>query len=69
MLNECFSLFIIKVLSYAIKFNFLKILLLLGLSVLKDIESVVKEEMNKSQTLELLMPLVQPANLWKEFGL
>ena len=40
----------------------------LGLKVLKNIENIIKEEMNKSGALELLMPLIQPASLWKESG-
>ncbi|ABD44598.1 proline--tRNA ligase [Ehrlichia chaffeensis str. Heartland] len=40
----------------------------LGLKVLKNIENIVREEMNKSGSLEILMPLIQPASLWKESG-
>ncbi|WDM85681.1 proline--tRNA ligase [Ehrlichia sp. JZT12] len=40
----------------------------LGLRVLKNIENIIKEEMNKSGALEILMPLIQPASLWKESG-
>ncbi|GAT75196.1 prolyl-tRNA synthetase, partial [Ehrlichia ruminantium] len=40
----------------------------LGLKVLKNIENVIKEEMNKSGILEVLMPLIQPASLWQESG-
>ncbi|QGR02414.1 proline--tRNA ligase [Ehrlichia ruminantium] len=40
----------------------------LGLKVLKNIENVIREEMNKSGILEVLMPLIQPATLWKESG-
>ncbi len=40
----------------------------LGLRVLRKVESVVREEMNKSGGIELLMPAVQPAELWQETG-
>lgn len=40
----------------------------LGLRVLKKIESIVRAEMNKTGALELLMPAVQPAELWEESG-
>ncbi len=40
----------------------------IGLRVLRKIESVVREEMNKSGGIELLMPAVQPAELWQETG-
>jgi prolyl-tRNA synthetase len=40
----------------------------LGLRVLRKIESVVREEMNRAGALELLMPAVQPAELWRETG-
>ncbi|WP_035383481.1 proline--tRNA ligase [Ferriphaselus sp. R-1] len=40
----------------------------LGLRVLRKVEAVVREEMNKSGGIELLMPAVQPAELWEETG-
>ena len=40
----------------------------LGLRVLRKVEAVVREEMNRAGALELLMPGVQPAELWKESG-
>lgn len=40
----------------------------LGLKVLRNVESIVREEMNKSGGLEVLMPAVQPAELWQESG-
>ena len=40
----------------------------LGLRVLRKVEAVVREEMNKSGGIELLMPAVQPAELWHETG-
>lgn len=40
----------------------------LGLRVLRKVERIVREEMNKAQAMELLMPAVQPAELWQETG-
>lgn len=40
----------------------------LGLRVLRKVESIVREEMNKAGALELLMPAVQPRELWDETG-
>ena len=40
----------------------------LGLRVLRKVEAVVREEMNRSGAVELLMPVVQPAELWQESG-
>ena len=40
----------------------------LGLRVLRKVENVVREEMNRSGGVELLMPAVQPAELWQETG-
>lgn len=40
----------------------------LGLRSLRKIENIVREEMNKAGSLELLMPTVQPADLWQESG-
>jgi prolyl-tRNA synthetase len=40
----------------------------LGLRVLRKVEQVVREEMNRSGALELLMPAIQPAELWQETG-
>ena len=40
----------------------------LGLRVLKKVEKVVREEMNRIGALEILMPAVQPAELWQESG-
>ncbi len=40
----------------------------LGLRVLRRVEAIVREEMDKSGALELLMPAVQPAELWQESG-
>ena len=40
----------------------------LGLRVLRRVETVVREEMNRAGAIELLMPAVQPAELWQESG-
>ena len=40
----------------------------LGLRVLRKVEAIVREEMNKSGAIELLMPAVQPEELWQETG-
>ena len=40
----------------------------LGLRVLRRVEAVVREEMNRAGALELLMPAVQPAELWQRTG-
>ncbi len=40
----------------------------LGLRVLKKVENIVREEMDRSGALEVLMPAVQPAELWQESG-
>jgi prolyl-tRNA synthetase len=40
----------------------------LGWRVLKKVERIVREEMDRAGYLELLMPAVQPAELWKETG-
>ena len=40
----------------------------LGLRVLRKVETVVREEMNRAGALELLMPAVQPAELWRRTG-
>jgi prolyl-tRNA synthetase len=39
-----------------------------GLRVLKKVENIVREEMNRAGALEILMPAVQPAELWEESG-
>jgi prolyl-tRNA synthetase len=38
----------------------------LGLRVLRRVEAIVREEMNRAGAIELLMPVVQPAELWQE---
>lgn len=40
----------------------------LGLRVLRKVENIVREEMNNAGALELLMPAVQPKELWEETG-
>ena len=40
----------------------------LGLRVLRRVEDIVREEMNRSGAVELLMPAVQPGELWQETG-
>lgn len=40
----------------------------LGLRILRKVENIVREEMNKAGALELLMPAVQPKELWDETG-
>jgi prolyl-tRNA synthetase len=40
----------------------------LGLKVLRKVEAIIREEMNRAGALELLMPAVQPAELWQESG-
>ena len=40
----------------------------LGLRVLRKVEAIVREEMNRAGAVELLMPVVQPAELWQETG-
>ncbi len=40
----------------------------LGLRALRKVENIVREEMNRAGALEVLLPLVQPAELWQETG-
>jgi prolyl-tRNA synthetase len=40
----------------------------LGLRVLRKVETIVREEMNRAGALEVLMPTIQPAELWQESG-
>ena len=39
-----------------------------GLRVLRKVEAIVREEMNQAGAVEVLMPSVQPAELWQESG-
>lgn len=40
----------------------------MGLRVIRKIETIIREEMNRAGAIELLMPIVQPAELWQETG-
>lgn len=40
----------------------------MGLRVIRKVEAIIRDEMNKAAGIELLMPLVQPAELWQETG-
>jgi prolyl-tRNA synthetase len=40
----------------------------MGLRVLRKVEDVIREEMNRAGAIELLLPAIQPAELWQETG-
>src|ERR671931_1857326 len=40
----------------------------LGVRVVRKVEAIIREEMNRAGAVELLMPVVQPAELWQESG-
>ncbi|MFK7965363.1 MAG: proline--tRNA ligase [Burkholderiaceae bacterium] len=40
----------------------------IGLRVIRRIENIIREEMNRAGAIEMLMPVVQPAELWEETG-
>lgn len=40
----------------------------MGLRVIRRVEAIIREEMNRAGAVELLMPVVQPAELWQETG-
>ena len=40
----------------------------MGLRVIRKVENIIREEMNRAGAVELLMPVVQPAELWEETG-
>jgi prolyl-tRNA synthetase len=40
----------------------------MGLRVIRKVEAIIREEMNRAAAIELLMPIVQPAELWQESG-
>ncbi|MET0518286.1 MAG: proline--tRNA ligase, partial [Burkholderiaceae bacterium] len=40
----------------------------MGLRVIRKVEAVIRDEMNRAGAVELLMPVVQPAELWQETG-
>ncbi len=39
-----------------------------GLRVIRKVEAIIRDEMNKAGAIEMLMPVVQPAELWQETG-
>src|ERR1043165_3084839 len=40
----------------------------MGLRVIRKVETIIREEMNRAGAVELLMPVIQPAELWQETG-
>jgi prolyl-tRNA synthetase len=40
----------------------------MGLRVIRKVEAIIREEMTRAGAIELLMPVVQPAELWQESG-
>ena len=40
----------------------------MGLRVLRKVEAIIREEMDNSGAMEVLMPVAQPAELWQESG-
>jgi prolyl-tRNA synthetase len=40
----------------------------MGLRVIRKVEAIIREEMNRAGAIELLMPVIQPAELWQESG-
>ncbi len=40
----------------------------LGLKVIRKVENIIREEMNRAGAIEILMPMIQPAELWQETG-
>ena len=40
----------------------------LGLRVIRKVEAIIREEMDRAGAVEMLMPVVQPAELWQETG-
>ena len=40
----------------------------LGLKAIRKVENIIREEMNRAGAIELLMPMIQPAELWQETG-
>ncbi len=40
----------------------------MGLKVIRKVEGIIREEMNRAGAIELVMPIVQPAELWQETG-
>ena len=39
-----------------------------GLAAIRRVETIVREEMNRAGAQEMMMPMVQPADLWQESG-
>ncbi len=40
----------------------------MGLRIIRKVETIIREEMNRAGAIELLMPVVQPAEVWQETG-
>ena len=40
----------------------------MGLRVIRKVEAIVRDEMNKAGAVEMTMPVIQPAELWQETG-
>ena len=40
----------------------------MGLRVIRKVEAIVREEMNRAGAIEMAMPVIQPAELWQESG-
>ena len=40
----------------------------MGLRVIRKVEAIVREEMNRAGAIEMSMPVIQPAELWQETG-
>jgi prolyl-tRNA synthetase len=40
----------------------------MGLRIIRKVENIIREEMNRAGAIELLMPVVQPAEMWQETG-
>ena len=40
----------------------------LGLRVMRKIENIIREEMNRSGAIEVLMPALQPTDIWQQSG-
>lgn len=40
----------------------------MGLRIIRKVEAIIREEMNRAGAIELLMPVIQPAELWQESG-
>src|SRR6218665_1124859 len=40
----------------------------MGLRTIRKVEAIIRDELNKAGAIELVMPVVQPAELWQETG-